>query len=262
MLAGEISQRLSTRAIGRALELHDSIDSTNLRARALGDEGAPHGTLVLALRQLAGRGRRGRTWSGLPGPQLFASFLLRPKIAADRASELTPLTAVALAETLDRFGAHARIKWPNDLELDGRKVAGILAELATDPDGRLKHVVVGIGVNLSGTANDFPEELRDRATTIEICTGVSPALAVLVPALCERLEAWLDRHEHGGFQPVLDLWRARSSTLGQQVRVILEGREIKGNAIDLDFDGALIVSDDIGSRHRVVAGEVVHLRPA
>jgi BirA family biotin operon repressor/biotin-[acetyl-CoA-carboxylase] ligase len=261
MLGPEIEDRVETREIGRRVEVRDEVGSTNELARTLAEGGAPHGTLVLARRQVAGRGRRGRTWSGLPGEQLFASFVLRPSLPPERAFELTLLAAVALSRALERLGARPRIKWPNDLELDGRKCAGILAELSTAPDEGLRHVVLGIGVNVEGTPEDFPMDLRERATTLRAAMGRAPALVNLVVNLCEELEATLDRHEREGFASVLEGWRARTSTLGSDVRVVTEGRELAGRAEDVDADGALLVRTGDGLV-RVVAGEVVHLRKA
>jgi BirA family biotin operon repressor/biotin-[acetyl-CoA-carboxylase] ligase len=245
--------------LGHPVHRFDSIDSTSNEAQRLAEAGAPHGTLVLAREQTAGRGRRGRSWMTLGGEQFCASLVLRPALPAERAAELTLVAAVALAEALETHGARPRIKWPNDLELEGRKVAGLLCEMATGPDGTLRHVVVGVGVNLDGDLASLPEEIRNRATTLQSVYGHAPAAATLAAAFCERLEAWLVRHEREGLAPILKAWRARASTLGERVRVTVGAQTIEGTALDVDTEGALIVDGD-GRRIVVQAGEVTMLR--
>lgn len=259
-LGAEVEALLRTRAIARPLVFRDALDSTSTLARELADAGAEHGTTILAARQTAGRGRRGRTWSGLPGDQLFTSIVLRPMLPIDRVFELTLVAAVAVADALVACGADPRIKWPNDLELDGRKVAGILADLATAPDGSMQHLVLGIGVNVAGQPTDFPEEFRDRATSLEAALGRPVPAARVAAEVYASLERWLERHAAAGLAPVLDAWRARSSTLGSTVRATLDGREVTGIAEQLDDTGALLIRSGSGAVIRIVSGEVVTLR--
>ncbi len=193
------------------------------------------------------------------GEQLYASLVLRPSLPVERAAELTLVAAVALAETLESFGAHPRIKWPNDLELDDRKVAGLLCEMATDDAGRLSHIVIGVGVNLEGDLATLPADLCDRATTLQAVLGRAPTAESLSSTFCRRLEGWLSLHSTEGLSPVLQAWRERSSTLGQRVRVTLGSSAMEGTALDIDADGALIIETQ-GSRVRVQAGEVERLR--
>ncbi len=259
-LGEQIPRLLRSRVIGRELVYRDRVDSTSTLARELADRGAAHGTAVVALTQTAGRGRRGRTWTSLPGSQLFTSVILRPNLPPERAFELTIVAAVSLAEALEGFGLAPEIKWPNDLELDGRKVAGILAELAAEVSGRLQHVVLGFGVNVEGGAADFPEELRGRATSLSAATGHTFSSAALAAALYERLDEWLVLHESLGFASVLDSWRARSSTLGAEVHALVDGQVLAGIAEEVDETAALLVRDAVGHLHRLVAGEVTTLR--
>jgi BirA family biotin operon repressor/biotin-[acetyl-CoA-carboxylase] ligase len=245
--------------LGQPIVRRDVVDSTSSEAQRLAEAGAAHGTLVLARAQTAGRGRRGRTWMALDGEQLYMSLVLRPALAAERAAELTLVAAVALAEALETHGADPRIKWPNDLELNGRKVAGLLCEMATDAAGRLRHVVVGVGVNLEGEAASLPEEIRDRATTLQAVHGHQPAPEALAVTFCERFEAWLDCHAREGLAPALEAWRRRCSTLGEAVKVTLGPQTFEGNAIDVAEDGALVVETE-GRRVVVQAGELTMLR--
>jgi BirA family biotin operon repressor/biotin-[acetyl-CoA-carboxylase] ligase len=256
----DVESLLHTRLIARPLVFRETIDSTNTLARELADAGAGHGTTVLAARQSAGRGRRGRTWSALPGDQLFTSVVLRPRLPIERVFELTLVAAVSVADALVACGADPRIKWPNDVELDGRKVAGILADLATGPDGGMQHLVLGIGVNVSGRPADLPEELRERATTIEAALGIPPPAARVAAEVYAALERWLDRHAADGLAPVLAAWRARSSTLGATVRATLDGRDLTGRAEEIDDTGALLIRSNAGDVVRIRSGEVITLR--
>lgn len=213
------------------------IDSTNARARELAGRGAPHGTVVTAASQSAGRGRQGRTWTAPAGRAVLCSIVVRDP------PRLLPLMAgVAVAEVV---GPPAQIKWPNDVLLDGRKVAGILVE------ARLQEgwAVVGIGVNVAVRVEDFPPELRDRAGTL----GLEPAaIEPWLEALLGSLSVWLG----AGPEAVLDAVRARDALLGQDVR----WREGAGVGAGIDGAGRLVVRTESGEV-ALDAGEV-HLGPA
>jgi BirA family transcriptional regulator, biotin operon repressor / biotin---[acetyl-CoA-carboxylase] ligase len=211
--------------------------STNDRARALAAAGAPHGTLVTAAAQTAGRGRQGRTWSAPPGQALLMSLVLR------HPRRLLPLAAaVAVAETA---GPRARIKWPNDVQLDGRKVAGILAE------GRPQEgwAVLGVGLNVAVRPGDLPAELRDTAGTLGLePSDVEPLLGRLLGAV-GRAIALED-------EALLGAWRARDALLGREI-AWAGGR---GRAAGIDGGGRLLVELDDGTHTTLEAGEV-HLHP-
>jgi BirA family transcriptional regulator, biotin operon repressor / biotin---[acetyl-CoA-carboxylase] ligase len=212
-------------------------DSTNERARALAAGGAPHGTLVTASSQSAGRGRQGRTWSAPPGRALLMSLVLRDP------PRLLPLAAaVAVAEVA---GESARIKWPNDVLLDGRKVAGILVE------GRPQEGwgVLGIGVNVAVRLSDLPPELHETAATLGLePRDVEPVLARLLGAL----DAWLAAPEDA----VLEAWRARDALRGHEVR----WAHGTGRATGIDANGRLVVEAAGGATSALDAGEVHLLR--
>jgi len=219
-------------------------DSTNERAIVLALQGAPHGTLVTAAEQTAGRGRQGRHWTAPPGRALLASIIVRDP------PELVPLiAAVAVAEAIEETTASTgvvAIKWPNDIHLAGRKVAGILVE------GRPQErwAVVGIGVNVALTAEDLPPELRDTAGTL----GLEPdSIEPLLDRLLADLAWWLAAPA----DEVLLTWRRRDALLGQEV----EWDGGRGRASGIDGDGRLVIELD-GGRGRVEleAGEV-HLAP-
>jgi BirA family transcriptional regulator, biotin operon repressor / biotin---[acetyl-CoA-carboxylase] ligase len=211
-------------------------DSTNERARELASAGAPHGTLVTAAEQTAGRGRQGRTWTAPPGRALLLSLVLRVEQPA-----LVPLAAgVATAETV---GHHARIEWPNDVLVEGRKVAGILVE------GRPQEgwAVLGIGLNVAIAPDDFPPELRDSAGTL----GREPTdLEPTLHRLLEALERWLNVDQ----DTVIAAWRARDALEGRRI----EWADGAGKAVGIDDAGRLLVGTSSGTV-ALDSGEV-HLR--
>jgi BirA family biotin operon repressor/biotin-[acetyl-CoA-carboxylase] ligase len=256
----ELSPLLATRDLGRTLHYEETLPSTNARAYELAQEGAFHGEVVLTEAQTAGKGRRGRSWSSPPGKNLYFSAILRPELPPQRAPELTLVAAVALCETLREAGVKATIKWPNDVQIEGKKVAGILTELSADTE-RVHFVVLGVGVNLNAKPDDFPPELSEIATSVLISRGQSVPRALFTAALWTRLEQWLDVHTEEGFASVRTAWKSMASTLGQDVLVRSEQKELRGVAEDLDEDGALLLRTPDGKLERVLAGDVEQVRP-
>jgi BirA family biotin operon repressor/biotin-[acetyl-CoA-carboxylase] ligase len=237
--------------MGRAFYPLRSVDSTQDVAKQLAAHGAPEGTVVVADHQTRGRGRAGRTWLAEPEVNLLFSVLLRPPIPITRVPQLSLLAAVASSDALGaETGFPVRIRWPNDLLLAGRKVAGILTEAASGAQGVL-HVSVGIGVNVNQTV--FPEEIRQRATSLALVTGRSLDREALLEALLAALDRWYAAYLEAGFNSVRSAWRQHSATLGEWV---VSGHGITGTALDLDEDGALLVRLPSGVVERVVAGEV------
>jgi BirA family biotin operon repressor/biotin-[acetyl-CoA-carboxylase] ligase len=255
----ELRPLLNTHDLGQALHCYDELGSTSDRAKELADEGAEHGAVVIAEAQTAGRGRRGRAWASPPRKNLYFSVVLRPELPPARAPEITLVASIALCDALRHAGVAAGIKWPNDLLASGRKIAGVLTELAAEPD-RVHWVVVGAGVNVNARAEDFPEELRGEVTSILLERGVAAPRALFAVACLTALEDWLDRHAEEGFGPIRAAWRERSVTLGREVVVKADGREIAGTAEDIDDAGALLVRTPAGLE-RILAGDVTLLRP-
>ncbi|WP_141618404.1 biotin--[acetyl-CoA-carboxylase] ligase [Myxococcus sp. AB036A] len=256
----EVGPLLDTHDLGRTIHHHESLPSTNEKAFRLAQDGARHGEVVVAEQQTAGKGRRGRTWVSPPGLNLYFSAILRPGLPPQRAPELTLVAAVALAESLRDAGVEAAIKWPNDVHIDGLKVAGILTELSAEPE-RVHFVIVGVGVNLNSQAEHFPEELRATATSLSLALGQPVHRARFAASLWTRLEEWLDLYLDTGFDAVRARWKALSSTLGQDVLVRTDRQELRGRAEDIDPSGALLVRTAEGSLERVLAGDVEQLRP-
>jgi BirA family biotin operon repressor/biotin-[acetyl-CoA-carboxylase] ligase len=229
----------------------ERVDSTQMTAFALAADGAAHdGTVVVADYQASGRGRRGRTWEASPGQSLLSTILVRPRLPAAQWPAYSLVAAVAVAEALARTAAlAARLKWPNDVLIAGRKIAGILLESRSVGDAGTAMVAVGVGINLAQRA--FPAALAARATSVTIETGRTVPGDAMLGSLLDAFDAWRARLEGEGMAPVRARWLALADTIGR--RVSIDG--VSGVAVDLDPDGALVL-DGASGRHRVMAGEV------
>ena len=248
----------------------DTVDSTQSVAFGLAEHGAADRTVVVADQQLAGRGRRGRIWRAPAGTSLLASIIVRPRLPQALLPTFSPMTAVATAEALRRVApVAARVKWPNDVLVGGKKIAGILLESrarsGVSEPGRsflgppsiqaglmdpATTIIIGVGVNLG--QREFPPELAGRATSVALETGRAPDRETMLAALLEEFDAWRARLEREGFGAVREQWRMLSDTLGRHV-TLDDG--VTGNAVDLDVDGALLI-DAAGTVRRVIAGEI------
>jgi BirA family transcriptional regulator, biotin operon repressor / biotin---[acetyl-CoA-carboxylase] ligase len=241
------------------VEHFEEIDSTNDQLKRRAREGAPEWTLVLADRQTAGRGRSGRRWVS-PAGGLYLSALLRPR-GAPREAALIPLAAgIAVCDALREASVDARVKWPNDVLVAGRKIAGILAEAVSGPT-RTESVVVGIGVNL-GSAPRLPRGAGEGATSVAREAGRAPEPAELAAAILAGMALWYDALARGEGRGVCDAWRARSvSWWGRLVEVESGKDRVRGVARDIDSTGALLLEVD-GRLLPVLSGEARELRLA
>jgi BirA family transcriptional regulator, biotin operon repressor / biotin---[acetyl-CoA-carboxylase] ligase len=260
------------------LEVVASLPSTMARAAELAAGGAAEGATVLAEEQTAGRGRLGRAWVAPPGSSLLLSVVLRPPLPREAAWLTVAAAGVALAAAVEEVAARPPVdqgasleppgppavglKWPNDLELGGRKAAGLLAEAHLEGQ-RLGWVVLGMGVNVTQGREDLPPELADRATSVALAVGAPVDRAALLAAWGGR---FVDGYRHlaaGQPGPVLAAYRRRLVTLGRRVRAERVGAEpVVGTAVDLTATGGLVVQTDAGARVDVLAADVHHLRPA
>jgi BirA family biotin operon repressor/biotin-[acetyl-CoA-carboxylase] ligase len=232
----------------------EEVASTNDLAKELAARGAPEGSLVVAEAQSRGRGRLGRDWISPPGTGLYVSLVLRPPLPPTEMPQITLTTAVAVARALKRVtGAAPGIKWPNDILLNGKKLGGILTEMETESD-RIRHLVVGLGLNVSNAA--FPEELAAIATSLTLATGRSFSRVSLLQAWLEEFEDLYERFLAREFAGILDEWRSYAVTLGRQVTVLQGPAAIRGLALEVAPDGALLVETDSGEVVRVTSGEI------
>ncbi len=252
----KIQAALRSRLIGRPLEVVEEIGSTNDAALAAGRSGAPEGFAVLANRQTAGRGRRGRAWASPPGVGLYTSVLLRPLQPPGWIPLLTLVAGLAVSEAIREVaGLEPLLKWPNDLLVHGRKVAGILTEMAS-LDARVSYLAVGMGVNVNHGERDLPEDLLPVATSLRLASGRTIPRCDLAAALYNSMDRWYQVFREGNCERILAHGRQRSATLGQSVDVLAGEERWRGRAVDLDADGALLVQEEGGAVRRVQAGDV------
>lgn len=236
----------------------DETASTNDDARRLAGEGAPHGTLVWAQRQSAGRGRRGRLWES-PAGNLYMSLLLRPEMPLARAGQVGFLAALAIAETLATLLPDRRVacKWPNDVLIDGKKAAGLLLESEArlgdgQECGSADWLVLGLGVNVAS----HPEGMEFPATSLA-AQGGSADVAAVLSAVTGAFAAWYRRWQAEGFAPAREAWLARAAGIGGPVRVRFETRTEEGVFAGLDAEGALLLhKPGAAAPLRVTAGDL------
>lgn len=252
----EIASSLDTDLMGRRVVFLEETGSTNAVAVELARAGETEGTVIVADAQTSGRGRMGRTWSSPPGVNVYTSVILRPRVAPRSASELTFVAAVAAAEAVGAFSpVRPAVKWPNDILIEGRKVAGILLEMESETD-RVRFVVVGLGINVNSTPDTLPPELRKTATSIREKTGSETPRLKLLAALYSALEKWYKIYINEGFSPVAEAWRTYFPSEGKSIRVDSFGRTVEGVCMGIDSDGSLLVRTGSGEVERVVSGDM------
>ncbi len=253
----ELRSRRKGKRIGREILFYPRIRSTNLQAREHGEAGAPEGTVVLADSQSGGRGRLGRAWESPAGVNLYFSVLLRPALPPAAAAQVPLLAGVAAARSISAAARlDARIKWPNDIFVNGKKAAGILAELEMTGKG-IGFIVLGIGVNVNWRKEDFPPALSGTATSLREETGRELVRSVVAGEIFEELEKEYAVFLREGFSSRLrDAWNALSWVSGKRVTAVALDRTWEGCALGLDRDGALLLEDDQGQVHRLLGGEI------
>ncbi len=256
LLPGEIKSRLKTKILGKNILAYRTLGSTNQLGFRLAESGLGEGTLIVADEQTQGRGRMGRSWYSPPKLGLWISLILRPEIPPFKAPGLSTCAGLALAQTIgDLTGMDAKIKWPNDCLLNGRKVGGILLELSAELD-RINFVIVGIGVNVNHLSSDFPKKLSSVATSIRMEWGKEISRIKLLTSFVKRFETIYLDFKKNGLAPQLQLIKKFSSLLGKKVMVKFGKEKIEGVAQDIDDNGSLIIRTKKGERV-VRAGEVM-----
>lgn len=256
----DIEVGLGTRIIGRNVVSFDTVPSTIDVAIALAQDNAVEGTVVVSEAQGGGRGRLGRKWSSPAGVGIWCSIVLRPSVPPRDAPKLTLLTAVSVARVLnENYGLDARIKWPNDVILNGRKICGALTELVAEQDA-VRYMIASFGLNVNQTRSKFPEEVRSIATSMRIESRKKLNRPEVFRRVLRELDARYVQFKDGAGREILEQWRELSCTLGQHIKVQLRGETVEGIARDLDDDGSLLVEAGNGVVRAVAYGDVTILR--
>ncbi|NLZ93678.1 MAG: biotin--[acetyl-CoA-carboxylase] ligase [Firmicutes bacterium] len=245
LTALEISEGLTTHTFGKKIYYNRQVDSTNSWAREMATAGAPEGTLVIAERQSAGRGRLGRQWCS-PQGGIWLSIILRPQIPICQVQLMTLLTAVVVQETIRKVAdLTAGIKWPNDLLYNGRKLAGILTEMSAEKDC-LRFLIVGVGLNANVDTNSLPAEIQQQATSLWLETGKLVSRKTWIQDFLLLLEQEYYKILEEGFTDILQRWRRYTHTLGREVTIHCNKGTIRGKAVDINEQGALLVETPAG----------------
>ncbi len=245
----------TTACFGAVIRYLETTDSTNTVAQQLARDGAVEGTVVIAETQTRGRGRLGRSWASPAFRNLYLSIVLHPPVAVPDAPRLGLVVGLATAETVAEWTPRAALKWPNDVLIDGRKVAGILMEMDAEED-RVRSVIAGIGVNLNMTPEDLPDDLRGKAGSLRMALGTPIDRVAFAGRLLARLEARYTQCLQEGFAALRGAWERLSCLTGRAVEIDDGGRRFHGTVCALADDGTLQLRDTAGRMISVVAGEV------
>lgn len=255
--ADDLISRLGRpKVVGRDIHVFEKTTSTNDVIEKFARDGMKEGVVVFAEAQTKGRGRLGRHWISPARKGLWFSVLLRPDLRPQEATQLTVAAATALRRAIHHFTAlPVQIKWPNDILIHGRKVAGILTELSAELD-RVRHVILGIGVDVNLAVAEFPSELRKTVTSLRQELGSAVSRPELATELLRALDEDYARIGAGQFSAEADEWEKHCTTLGQQVVINIGDRKLRGRAEALDNDGALLLRTEHGHLERVIGGDV------
>jgi BirA family biotin operon repressor/biotin-[acetyl-CoA-carboxylase] ligase len=240
--------------IGSRTRRFDVCVSTNDLAAAWAKDPhdrAPDGGVVVADSQTGGRGRLGREWHSPPGKNLYFSCILRPDLAAERVPPITLCAGLAVCEVMNSLGVKASIKWPNDVWVGQKKLAGVLTEMSTQSQ-KVESVIVGVGVNVNAT--EFPEGLQ--ATSLRIETGKDHERSGLLDAILKSMEEWVARYAGGGVPALARAFAEYNLLAGRKVQAKISGAIVSGRVASLDDDGSLLIKDEAGVTHKIIAGEV------
>lgn len=252
----EISSGLNTKFIGRNVEYFESIDSTNTKAKELALKNVCEGTVVISEEQTMGRGRLGRTWISPKYKGIFMSIILRPEVDPLDVPKITQIGAAAVLLAFRALKIDVNIKWPNDIILNNKKLCGILTEMSGELN-KINYVVIGIGINANIPIEEFPEDIRDKATSVLRETNKNVVRKDLASSILNNFEEmYQDFVNSGDISRVIDICRKNSILIGKDVRIINPRCEKLGKVLDLDDSGELIVQMEGGNIEKVVSGEV------
>ena len=251
--------KLKTKYIGKKFLYFDEVNSTNEKANELAVD-VEEGTVIIAEKQKKGIGRFGREWFS-PKGGVYVSVVLKPKISPIDASKMTLIAGIAVAKVIRKLGLDAKLKWPNDILIHGKKVGGILTSISTK-EYKIDYVIVGIGINANVDLSMFPKEVQEGATSLkgELKTEVSTE-KIIEDVLYEiEMNYEIFKFKKGNFTYLLNEWKRLSDTIGKKVKIKMQTEVIEGEAVGINRDGALILKLEDGSLKNIIAGECIHLR--
>ncbi|MGL4669158.1 MAG: biotin--[acetyl-CoA-carboxylase] ligase [Methanobacteriaceae archaeon] len=253
----EIKKSLESKYIGSEIYYYSEVDSTNNLAKRLAENGAIEGTIVISDTQKSGKGRMGKKWES-PTGGIWLSMVLRPKVSLKKAPLITLATGVAVARTLKGIGVDAKIKWPNDVLVDNKKISGILTE-ANANFNTLDYVVVGIGIDTNLNPETFSEELRANTTTLKRELDQEINDFEIIPKLLKEMEEVYNLFKEEEYEKILSQWRELSQTIGKSVKIRQPlGKVLEGYAIGINNEGVLIIELEDGSFKKIVSGECIN----
>lgn len=257
LTSSEIRNGLDTSIFGKRDIIHyRETDSTNTRARDLAERDYPEGTLLIAENQTAGRGRMGRRWHSPAGMGICMSIILRPRLSPGDAPLITLMTAVAAAETLiSLLQLKVRIKWPNDILVSGKKIAGILTEMSAAKND-IRYVIVGLGMNVNTPFEILPDDIRDIATSVYIETGKRFKRAEIVRTFLKLFEHYYQLLLESGSEQIVPRWKEHSEIIGKRIRVDAVSNTFVGRVIDVGRSGVLLLEDERGNVQSIISGDV------
>jgi BirA family biotin operon repressor/biotin-[acetyl-CoA-carboxylase] ligase len=252
----EIQLGLKTEFMGRHIHFEEVLSSTQKIAHTLAGDGAKEGTIVVADQQTSGRGRLARAWYSPKQTGIWMSMILRPKIPINKTPQLTLLTAVALIQAIEEVtGLTPEIKWPNDILINGKKIVGILTELQAEAD-RVHSVIIGVGMNVNHTLDQFPEELQAIATSIAAETGEQADRAQIIQAIMMNFEKLYTSYLVHGFKPVKLLWESYAISLNKNLIARTLQGTIRGRAIGIDDEGVLLLETNEGNIEKIYSADI------
>lgn len=252
----EILFGLRTSFIGRNIIHYETVDSTQIEAKKFARNQAPEGTLVIAEEQTQGRGRMAREWHSSKKKGIWMSLIIRPKLPLEKAPQFTLLTAIAVAKAIEEVTQlRPEIKWPNDILLDGKKVTGILTEVQGEPD-HINYLVIGIGINVNHTQDDFPEDVRDIATSLSIQANNSVSRVALIQSIMHYFEEYYQLYVEQGFVPLKPIWEKYAISIGKEIIARTVSGNIYGKAIGITDEGVLKLADDQGNIQLIYSADI------
>nr|WP_312577245.1 biotin--[acetyl-CoA-carboxylase] ligase [Sedimentibacter sp.] len=254
LTADNINKNLETIFIGRHIIYLDTLDSTNIYAKKIG-ESCDDGTVITCEKQVGGRGRLGKQWESMTG-SVCMTIVLKPQISISQVAKITQVCAAAIALSVSELDVDVKIKWPNDLMINNKKICGILTEMNSDKD-HVNYVIVGMGLNVNNPYEDFPYEIRNIATSILNETGKTVKRSDIAAKIMNNFEVLYNEFvNNNNFKLSLDICKNKSNVIGKSINLIKNKEITRAKALDLGQDGELIVQYEDGKIDSIISGEI------